>query len=73
MNGFLDFLTRLKTLNPAADLRSFPAFLADTLPGGLGDCATGEHANPANRFFRSALFPLLVVAALVWLALQTLH
>jgi cell division protease FtsH len=25
-----------------------------------------------NRFFRSALFPLLIIAALVWLALQTL-
>ena len=25
-----------------------------------------------NRFFRSALFPLIIVAALVWLALQTL-
>jgi hypothetical protein len=73
MNGFLDFLTRLKTLNPAVDLSSFPAFLADTLPGGLGDPATGERANPANLFFRSALFPLLVVAALVWLAMQTLR
>ena len=25
-----------------------------------------------NRFFRSALFPLIVIAALVWLATQTL-
>ena len=25
-----------------------------------------------NRFFRSALFPLIVIAALVWLAIQTL-
>ena len=25
-----------------------------------------------NRFFRSALFPLIVIAALVWLAVQTL-
>ncbi len=25
-----------------------------------------------NRFFRSALFPLVIIAALVWLALQTL-
>jgi cell division protease FtsH len=25
-----------------------------------------------NRFFRSALFPLIIIAALVWLALQTL-
>src|SRR5215475_15829468 len=27
---------------------------------------------PVNRFFRSALFPLVIIAALVWLALQTL-
>ena len=72
MNGFLDFLTRLKTLNPAVDLSSFPAFLADTLSGGLGEPATGERAILEHRFFRSALFPLLVVAALVWLAMQTL-
>jgi cell division protease FtsH len=26
-----------------------------------------------NRFFRSALFPLVIIAALVWLALQTLN
>ena len=25
-----------------------------------------------NRFFRSALFPLIIIAALVWLALNTL-
>ncbi|MDP9261951.1 MAG: hypothetical protein M3O89_08285, partial [Actinomycetota bacterium] len=25
-----------------------------------------------NRFFRSALFPLIIIGALVWLALQTL-
>ena len=25
-----------------------------------------------NRFFRSALFPLVIIAALVWLALTTL-
>jgi hypothetical protein len=72
MNGVLDFLTRLKTLNPSVDLSSFPAFLADSLPGGLGDPATGERANAANRFIRRGLFPLLVVAALVWLAMQTL-
>src|SRR5919202_971183 len=28
--------------------------------------------GPLNRFFRSALFPLIVIAALVWLAVQTL-
>src|SRR5437763_1762050 len=28
--------------------------------------------EPVNRFFRSALFPLVIIAALVWLALQTL-
>ena len=72
MNGFLDFLTRLKTLNPAVDLSSFPSFLVETFPGGIGDARSGESATPMNRFFHSALFPLLVVAALVWLAMQTL-
>src|SRR5439155_870961 len=29
-------------------------------------------SRPVNRFFRSALFPLIIIAALVWLALNTL-
>src|SRR5256714_5734118 len=31
-----------------------------------------QAGEPVNRFFRSALFPLVIIAALVWLALQTL-
>src|SRR5438270_3258701 len=31
-----------------------------------------QAGQPVNRFFRSALFPLVIIAALVWLALQTL-
>src|SRR5690242_16122323 len=38
-----------------------------------GACRWYPHAGqPVNRFFRSALFPLVIIAALVWLALQTL-
>ena len=71
MKGFLDFLTRLKALNPAVDLSSFPAVLADTWPG-VGGPGTGERIARGNRFTRSALFPLIVVALLVYLASQTL-
>src|SRR5690348_8380379 len=31
-----------------------------------------DRSSLVNRFFRSALFPLIIIAALVWLALQTL-
>src|SRR3954452_6640211 len=31
-----------------------------------------QSGDLVNRFFRSALFPLVIIAALVWLALQTL-
>jgi hypothetical protein len=70
MTGFLDFLTRLATLNPTVDLSSFPAVLAAAWPG-LGRPAIGAHAR-VGRFLRSALFPLIVVGMLVWLAIQTL-
>ena len=70
MTGFLDFLTRLAALNPTVDLTSFPAVLAAAWPG-LGGPATGAHAR-VGRFLRSALFPLIVVGMLVWLAIQTL-
>jgi hypothetical protein len=70
MTGFLDFLTRLATLNPTVDLTSFPAVLADAW-SGLGGPATDVHAR-LGRFLRSALFPLIVIGMLVYLALQTL-
>jgi len=34
---------------------------------------TPPSVSRTNHSFRSALFPLLVVAALIWLAIQTLH
>ncbi len=71
MKGFLDFLTRLKALNPSVDLSSFPAVLADTWPG-VGGPATGERGTRGNRFTRSALFPLIVIGLLVYLASQTI-
>lgn len=67
MTGFADFLSRLKTLNPAVDLTSFPA---DAWPG-LGGPAP-DKPGPARRFMKSALFPLIVIALLVYLASETL-
>jgi hypothetical protein len=69
MTGWLDFLTRLATLNPAVDLTSFPAVLADALPNRGGQAT--EERTPVRRFMRSALFPLIVISALVWLAIQS--
>jgi hypothetical protein len=63
MTGFPDFLSRLKTLNPAVDLTSFPA---GAWPD-LGALAT-EKPGPVSRFIRSVVFPLLVIALLVYLA-----
>jgi hypothetical protein len=68
MTGFADFLTRLKTLNPAVDLTSFPA---DAWPG-LGQHATEERSTLIRRFIGSALFPLIVITLLVYTASQTL-
>ncbi len=68
MTAFADFLSRLKALNPAVDLTSFPA---DTWPGLGGP--TPERSGPVRRFLTSALFPLIVIALpLVYLASQTL-
>lgn len=69
MSGWLDFLTRLATLNPAVDLTTFPAVLADALPNRGGHAS--EERAPIGRFVRGALFPLIVICALVWLAIQT--
>ena len=66
MTGFADLLTRLKASNPALDLSSFPSAwptLGERTPDKLG---------PVNRFFSGALFPLIVVILLVYLASQTL-
>ena len=66
MTGFADFLTRLRALNSALDLSSFPSAWP-TL-----EERTLEKVGPVNRFFRGALFPLIVVILLVYLASQTL-
>jgi hypothetical protein len=68
MTSFADFLTRLKTLNPAVDLSSFPA---GGWPG-LGQPATKERGTLVRRFMTSALFPLIVISLLVYVASQTL-
>jgi hypothetical protein len=69
MTSFADFLTRLKTLNPAVDLSSFPA---GAWPG-LGQPATEKRGTLVRRFMTSALFPLIVISLLVYVASQTLE
>lgn len=66
MTGFADFLTRLKALNPALDLSSFPSGWPTS-----GE-RTPQKLGPVNRLFSGALFPLIVVILLVYLASQTL-
>lgn len=66
MTGIADFLGRLKTLNPAVDLASCPP---DTSPD-LGTPAT-EKPGPLSRFLQNALFPLIVICLLVYLASKT--
>ena len=70
MTGFYEFLTRLKTLNPVVNLTGFPAILTDALPGQ--DVEATEKHTPVVRFLRSALFPLIVISMIVYLALQTI-
>lgn len=65
--GFADFLAYLKTLNPAVDLTSFPA---DAWPD-LHTPATEGGGTNVRRLVRSALFPLIVICLLVYLASQT--
>jgi hypothetical protein len=71
VDGFADFLARLKTLNPAINLAIDSV---DTQPdSGTTDdraSATEEHATFLGRFVRSSLFPLLVIALLVYLWLE---
>jgi hypothetical protein len=68
MTDFADFLVRLKTLNPAVDLTSFPP---DAWPG-LGAPASDERGTSVSRRIRRALFPAGCVAGLVWLTIETL-
>lgn len=60
MADFSDFLARLKTMNPAVDLSSFPA---DWTGSGRREGATGTRA-----FVGRALFPLGMIGLLVFLA-----
>jgi hypothetical protein len=68
MTGFADFLARLKTLNPAVDVSSFPA---NAWPD-LGTSGTEERGTSVSRRILGALFPLAIIVALIWLALVTL-
>jgi hypothetical protein len=61
MEGFADFLARLKELNPAVDLTSFPA---DEWPG----LATPGEARP-----KSTLRPFMWAAGLIFAALLVLQ
>ena len=67
MTDFLDFLTRLKALNPAVDLTTFPP---RSWPG-LGGRPT-EEPGPLRRFVQSALFPAIVIVVIVYTAGHTL-
>jgi hypothetical protein len=63
MTGFSDFLASLKMLNPGVKLNGFPAH---ALPGSEIAAAS------AGRRIRGAIFPLIVVSLLIYLASQTL-
>jgi len=65
MTHFPAFLAQLERMNPAVDLTSFPA---DDWP----DLRTPEPAGTVNRLMRSALFPLVVILALAWIAIKAL-
>jgi hypothetical protein len=68
MTGFPEFLSRLKTLNPAVDLASFPA---KAWPD-LHPAAIDGRRTDLTRLIRSAVFPLIVITLLVYLASETL-
>ena len=67
MNDFPDLLTRLKGLNPAVDLTTFPA---EVWPGLGGRAA--EPPGLLRGFVQRLLFPLIVIVLLVSLASHTL-
>ncbi len=66
MTDFSDFLTRLKALNPAVDLTTFPP---RSWPGLVGPT---EEPGHLRRFVQSALFPAIVIVLLVYTAGHTL-
>jgi len=71
VDDFTEFLARLKTLNPAVDLTSYSADTRrDVDTTGERTSAADESSTAAGRFVRSSLFPLLVIALLVYLGLK---
>lgn len=67
MTDFTDFVSRLKNLNPAVHLTSFPA---KSWPDLHAPATDGRRAD-VTRLIRSGVFPLIVIALLVYLASQT--
>src|SRR5262249_8804189 len=68
MTGFPDFVSRLETLNPAVDLTSFTTKSWPNLRPATSDARRTD----VTHFLRSALFPLIVMSLLLYLASQTL-
>jgi hypothetical protein len=64
MTNFPDFLARLKALNPAVDLASFP------VSGPRSTSAPESQRVPMT--LRSVVFPVAVIALVAWLAVETL-
>jgi hypothetical protein len=62
MNDFHDFLTRLKTMNPAVDMRTFPA---ETWPEVGGHMP--KKRSPLEWFMTSGAFALLAIPVVVYL------
>jgi hypothetical protein len=66
---FEDFLTRLKVLNPGVELIGFPR---ERLARFVHPRDRAVANTDVKRLIRSALFPLIVIVLLVYLASQTL-
>ena len=66
MADFSDFLARLKSLNPAVDLRSFPARRWPEL-----NIPEADGGIDLVRVIRVALLPVIVGGLLVYLAVET--
>lgn len=69
VEGFEDFLARLQALNPGLYLLGSGG---DIPPGPKAPGETDERDTFMTRFFRSGLFPLIVIALLVYLASHAL-
>ena len=66
MTDFLDFLTRLKALNPAVEMSTFPR---GSRPGQGGPT---EQPGHLRRIVQSAFFPAIVIVLLVYWSSQAL-